>query len=138
MQFNRPGQERVFLHVTMGDGRQLVAHPFPIHEDRRPEPGMVRKFDLGDQVVARLEDGEEITVYLFATGHGLPAFVNPFAKLGHFLALFKHPYWYKADSPFVFEALYLWQQIIPIVLIVLGLIGFHISHITLRLTQGTL
>lgn len=71
------------------------------------------------------------TIFLFTTGHGLPAFVNPFDKFSHFLALFKRPYWYASNSPLIFELLYTWERMIALIVITGGVTGFITYYVSL-------
>jgi hypothetical protein len=66
-------------------------------------------------------------VYLKLGGHGFPVFLNPFEHIGKFIELFKRPFWYRQESPILFELLYLWQRLIVPIVIGFGIIGFFVK-----------
>src|SRR3989339_109733 len=67
------------------------------------------------------------TMYLKLGGYDMPVFSNPFLEIEKFLELFKRPYWYRQNSPLLFELLYIWQRLIIPLVIGFGIIGFFVK-----------
>ncbi len=59
----------------------------------------------------------------FLQGYGLPELINPGQQLNSFVSLFKRPFWYQNQAPFLFDLLYSWQALVPILAITLGTAG---------------
>jgi len=57
-------------------------------------------------------------------GNPLPTIGNPFLKIPELFQLFARPYWYAKTSPLPFELVYTWHRLIPVVVIILGAIGW--------------
>jgi len=66
-------------------------------------------------------------MYLKLGGYDMPVFSNPFLEIEKFLELFKRPYWYRQNSPLLFELLYIWQRLIIPLVIGFGIIGFFVK-----------
>ena len=66
-------------------------------------------------------------VYLKLGGHNFPVFLNPLDHIGKFLELFERPFWYRQNSPVLFELLYLWQRLIIPIVIGFSIIGFLVK-----------
>ncbi|HLD31707.1 MAG TPA: hypothetical protein VJB37_02310 [Patescibacteria group bacterium] len=69
---------------------------------------------------------------LWLNTHHWPQLTNPFADYWDFLLLFSRPYWYAKNAPAIFEALYTWQIILIIILLIVAGIGWLRAHLTNR------
>ncbi len=63
--------------------------------------------------------------FLYFTRHIIPTFVNPFSKLDLFLQYFRAPYWYKHPAAWYWDALYIWEWLIPVVALSFGIFGYY-------------
>ncbi len=60
-------------------------------------------------------------------GQGFATLQNPLEHTSAFIELLKRPYWYAKNSTLVFEIVYAWQWMIPVLASLVGLIFFFIS-----------
>ncbi|PIT86821.1 MAG: hypothetical protein COU33_01035, partial [Candidatus Magasanikbacteria bacterium CG10_big_fil_rev_8_21_14_0_10_43_6] len=56
------------------------------------------------------------SLYFLLTNNPLPEISNPLRHVYSFLELFRQPYWYKPNAPFLWELLYHWQRILPVLI----------------------
>ncbi len=66
------------------------------------------------------------TIYILISGGDLPYLSNPLDKIWTFFELFKRPRWYFPTSSLIFETIYQWQRLIPILVIILSIAGFFL------------
>lgn len=62
--------------------------------------------------------------FLYFTRSTIPNFVNPLAKINLFWQYFQTPYWYQHPAAWYWDALYIWEWLIPLVIILFAVLGY--------------
>lgn len=63
-------------------------------------------------------------VFLYATRGIIPHITNPFTKIQLYIQYWQWPHWYVEQAPVLWNLVYVWEWLIPVIALIIGLYGY--------------